>query len=270
MWKRGKDAMMDPLADAVQLLCNAERVVVLTGAGMSAESGVPTFREALTGWWEQYDPEELATEGAFRRNPERVFAWYVSRLHAVRRAEPHAGYHALVRLATHFEGAFTVVTQNVDGLHSRAGSRDVVELHGSLEAFRCIACRHPGSPDDVARLDDATEAIPPPACEKCGNFMRPGVVWFGEMLPVDAMERAWRAAKDADVALVVGTSSLVYPAAELPSLVAAAGGRIVEINPDETPLTRRADVHWSAAAGEALPALVAALSSDTTVNGAMC
>lgn len=252
--------MTDPLAETVALLRMARRVVVLTGAGMSAESGVPTFRDALTGWWARYDPEELATETAFRRDPDRVFAWYVSRLHAVRRAVPHAGYHALVQLAAHFGGRCTVVTQNVDGLHSRAGSRDVVELHGSLEAFRCIACRHPGSADDMAQLEDNAQAIRPPACEKCGNFMRPGVVWYGEMLPADALERATRAASTAEVALVVGTSSLVYPAAELPSMVAAAGGRVVEINPDETPLSHRADVRWPAAAGEALPALVAALS----------
>ncbi len=250
--------MTDPLDKVAGLLRAAQRVVVLTGAGMSAESGVPTFRDAQTGWWARYDPEDLATERAFRRNPDCVFAWYVSRLHAVRRAEPHDGYHALVRLATLLEGVLTVVTQNVDGFHSRAGSRDVVELHGSLEAFRCIACRHPASADDIARLEDGAAMIQPPACAKCGNFIRPGVVWFGEMLPVDAMERAWRAARTADVALVVGTSSLVYPAAELPSLVAAGGGRIVEINPDETPLSRRADVYWPAAAGEALPALVAA------------
>jgi NAD-dependent deacetylase len=256
--------MTDPLSVTVALLREAEYVVVLTGAGMSAESGVPTFRDALTGWWAQYAPEDLATEHAFRRDPDRVFAWYVTRLHAVRRAQPHAGYHALVELARRYEDAFTVVTQNVDGLHSRAGSRDVVELHGSLEAFRCIACRHPGSADAMARLEDGAEAIRPPACEKCGNFMRPGVVWYGEMLPADAMERATLAAQAAEVALVVGTSSLVYPAAELPSLVAAAGGRVVEINPDETPLSRRADVRWPAAAGEALPALVAALSQNPT------
>lgn len=257
-----------PVARAVDLLRGAGKVVALTGAGMSAESGVPTFRDARTGLWAKFDPEELATTRAFRRNPARVFAWYVSRLHAVRAASPHSGYDALVRLAQRWGDDFHIVTQNIDGLHGRAGSPQVVELHGSLEAFRCIECRCPFPADRVAELGDGTEEIVPPGCPECGNFIRPGVVWFGEMLPPDAVRRAWRLAETADVALVVGTSSLVHPAAELPTLVALGGGRVIEINPDATPLSPQADLYWPAVAGLALPALADALErADRCASG---
>ena len=230
---------------------------------MSAESGVPTFRDAQSGLWARYNPEELATEEAFRRNPARVFGWYLMRWRAVRAAEPHPGYAALVRLAGLYPDGFTVVTQNVDGLHSRAGSPDVVELHGSLEAFRCIGCRHPFPADELLDLPSDEGEAPPPRCPKCGNFIRPGVVWFGEMLPAGATERAWQVAGQADAALVIGTSSLVYPAADLPAIVQAGGGRVIEINPQATLLTPRADLYWPAAAGQALPALADALDATT-------
>jgi NAD-dependent deacetylase len=254
--------MTSRLSEALALLRGARRVVALTGAGMSAESGVPTFREAQTGLWAKYDPQELATPEAFRRNPARVFSWYVSRLRAVRQATPHAGYDALVRLARLYPGRFTVVTQNVDGLHSRAGSKDVIELHGSLEAYRCAQCRHPHSSDAVLEVAPGDRETPPPTCSKCGNFIRPDVVWYGEALPGDALERAAQAAQEADAALVIGTSSLVFPAAQLPSMVSAAGGKVIEINPEETPLSSSADVSWRAAAGEALPILVDALARE--------
>ncbi len=225
---------------------------------MSAESGVPTFRDAQTGLWARFDPEQLATEGAFREHPARVFGWYAQRLLAVRAAVPHAGYLALVHLADRFSGGLRIVTQNVDGLHTRAGSKDVVELHGSLEAFRCIECARPFSPEAVAELAGGSEDLQPPECLQCGNFVRPGVVWFGEMLPQDAVTQAWRAAEAADVALVIGTSSLVYPAANLPTIVRDHGGTVIEINPDETPLTSSADLYWGARAGDALPKLVEA------------
>lgn len=254
--------MTAPHEAAADLLEQARRVVVLTGAGMSAESGVPTFREAQTGLWARFNPEELATERAFRENPARVFGWYLQRLHAVRAAEPHAGYRALAHLAQRFRDGFCIVTQNVDGLHARAGSRHVVELHGSLEAFRCIECQLPFPADQIGGLDDVQAERPPPTCRECGNLIRPGVVWFGESLPSDAIGRAWRAAEKADVALVVGTSSLVYPAANLPAVVRGRGGRVIEINPDETPLSPSVDLYWSAPAGEALPLLAEALAGS--------
>jgi NAD-dependent deacetylase len=254
--------MQSTLSKALGLLRGARRVMALTGAGMSAESGVPTFREAQTGLWAKYDPQDLATPEAFRRNPARVFSWYASRLRAVRQATPHAGHDALARLGRLYAGGFTVVTQNVDGLHSRAGSEDVIELHGSLESFRCAQCGHPHSSDAVLEVAPGDREVPPPACSKCGNFVRPGVVWFGEALPGDVLERAGQVAQEADAALVIGTSSLVFPAAQLPSMVSAGGGKLIEINPEETPLSPSADVSWRAAAGEALPMLVEALARE--------
>jgi NAD-dependent deacetylase len=249
-------------ADAPDLLRDARKVVALTGSGMSAESGIPTFREPQTGLWAKYDPQELATPEAFRRNPARVFSWYASRLQAVRRATPHAGYAALVSLEGFYAGGFTVVTQNVDGMHARAGSGSVIELHGSLEAFRCVQCRHPYPSDAVLELAASDHEVPPPTCSKCGNFIRPGVVWYGEMLPGDALERAGQAAQEADVALVIGSTSVVYPAAQLPSMVRAGGGKVIEVNPETTPLSSQADVSWRARAGEALPKLVEALTRE--------
>lgn len=249
---------MDALAvTAAKLLSAARRVVVLTGAGMSRESGVPTFRDALTGLWARFDPEELATEAAFRRNPSRVFGWYLMRLRTCRSAEPHAGYRALPELAGLFED-FLIVTQNVDGLHQRAGSRDVVELHGSLESFRCLDGGHSFDVSELElQIDSEGESVGPPACSICGSPIRPGVVWFGEALPEHQITRAWRGVEECEAALVVGTSSVVYPAAELPLAAAAHGAKVVEINPNQTPLSAEADVWWPATAAAALPALTA-------------
>jgi NAD-dependent deacetylase len=250
---------------AAELLAGAGAVVALTGAGMSHESGVPTFRDAQTGLWARYDPTELATEDAFRRNPALVFGWYLMRLRLVRAASPHAGHHALVSMEEWCK-RFAVVTQNVDGLHRRAGSRDVVELHGSLESFRCFDRGHPF---DTMRLEGveapATGAVDPPACEECGSPIRPGVVWFGETLPPGALERAWELVERCDALLVIGTSSVVYPAAALPELAARRGAMVIEINPQQTPLTPRADLWWPQSARSALPALMGRLtSSDPT------
>jgi NAD-dependent deacetylase len=237
------------------LLEPARRVVLLTGAGMSQESGVPTFRDAQTGLWARYDPLELASPTAFRHHPARVFGWYMWRWTKVRSVEPHAGYRAVVQLARRFDD-FQVVTQNVDGLHSRAGSDGVIELHGSLNAFRCLDGGHPFDPARLEGLvvgDDG--AVDPPACDRCGSPIRPGVVWFGEMLPVDAVRRAWEAMQRCDAVLVVGTSSVVYPAAELPHVAKAHGAAVVEVNPEGTPLTVQADYSWPSSAAVALPAL---------------
>jgi NAD-dependent deacetylase len=250
---------MDACRRAAELLSQARRVVALTGAGMSQESGVPTFRDALTGWWARYDPMELATPEAYRRDPARVFGWYVYRWRMARRVGPHAGHRALASL----EGAFdslVVVTQNVDGLHRRAGSADIVELHGSLEAFRCAEQGHAFEAHRLEALNLPEEGdVDPPACEICGRPVRPGVVWFGEPLPPQAVERAWALAGECDAMLVVGTSAVVYPAADLPQVALARGARVIEINPQQTPLTPRADLWWPASAGIALPALAEAL-----------
>lgn len=244
----------------MDVMAPAKRILVLTGAGMSAESGIPTFRDALTGLWARYDPEELATEAAFRQHPARVFGWYAWRLALARQARPHAGYRALARLGDRYGGGLVVVTQNVDGLHRRAGSRSVVELHGSLEAFRCVDHGHRFPTEEVLRLrGGGAGELEPPRCGECGSLVRPGVVWFGEVLPEPALRRAWCEARDTDTALVVGTSSLVYPAAAIPGLAAAHGARVIEINPHRTPLSERVDLFWQAGAGDALPVLAARL-----------
>jgi len=240
------------LPDALAALARGTgRVTVLTGAGMSAESGVPTFRDAGTGWWARFDPARLATEDAFRRDPALVFGWYAWRLGRVREASPNAGHLALARWAQRRPVA--IVTQNVDDLHERAGSEVLAHLHGSLADFRCFECGRLFS----GQLPDATEdGRLTPACPGCGGPIRPGVVWFGEPLPERAVSDAVRACRDTDLLLVVGTSGLVHPAAGLPRLAADEGVPVVEINPEPTPLSRSCDHVWRTTAALGLPALV--------------
>ena len=251
----------DAAARAAAFLASARRLLVFTGSGMSRESNIPTFRDARDGLWARCDPSELATPAAFARTPARVFGWYVARWQRARAAAPHAGYEALARLEERF-AEFVVVTQNVDGLHRRAGSREVVELHGSLDAFRCGgADPHPYHADRLRDVRPAPDgSVEPPRCDVCGALVRPGVVWFGEMLPADAVGRAWRAAQEAQVVLVIGTSGVVFPAAEVPLIARQSGARIIEINPDRTPLANLADLWWSEPAGLALPRLEAVLA----------
>jgi NAD-dependent deacetylase len=252
---------MEPegLARAAEWLAGAERVVVSTGAGMSRESGIPTFRDAMEGLWAQFDPQELATEEGFRRNPRRVWSWYAWRRKKVMEARPHPGYFALVELAARVP-SLAVVTQNVDGLHAAAGSADVVELHGNLRRVKCLDRHHPFTghlPDD-----GEAEADPPP-CPVCGSPLRPDVVWFGEMLPERAVERAWKVAAECGVLLLVGTSGTVWPAAELPYVARRAGAWVIEVNPEPSELTGVADVFLQGRAGEVLPALVRAVTERT-------
>lgn len=238
------------IARAAEWIAGAERVVASTGAGMSRESGIPTFRDALEGLWAQYDPQELATEAGFRKNPRRVWSWYASRRRKMLEAVPHPGYHALVEIES-LVPAFTVVTQNVDGLHAQAGSRDVVEVHGSLRRVKCLDQNHPypGDPPGGGGEED------PPPCPVCGSPLRPDVVWFGEMLPEDAVARAWKVVEACDVLLLIGTSGTVWPAAELPYVARRAGARIVEINPEPSDLTPVVDIFLEGRAGSVLPRL---------------
>jgi len=230
---------------------------------MSRDSGVPTFRDALTGLWSRYDPHELANEPAFRRNPARVFGWYLWRWRLVRDAQPHKGYHALVRMAEVFD-ELLVVTQNVDGFHRRVGSKDVVELHGSLEAFRCLDRGHTYDADRLRSLTASAEGeVEPPECDVCGSPIRPGVVWFGEMLPQGAVERAWSAVSQCDALMVVGTSAVVYPAAELPSIALARGRPVIEVNPEQTPISGSVDLWWPERAEVALSRLADLLAPST-------
>jgi NAD-dependent deacetylase len=236
----------------------ARRVAVVTGAGMSAESGVPTFRDAQTGLWARYAAEDLATPEAWERDPAFVWAWYLSRFGAVTHVRPNPGHLALARWAA--LSPVRVVTQNVDDLHERAGSRDVVHLHGSLTSFRCERCGT--AYEKAVQLPERqVQRLDPPACERCGALVRPGVVWFGETLPPGAWEQAVERVEEADLVLVVGTSGIVHPAAGLPVVARGAGAVVVEVNPLETDVSDVAHVVWRETAARALPALVDAVSS---------
>ncbi|HEU5170764.1 MAG TPA: NAD-dependent deacylase [Gemmatimonadales bacterium] len=229
----------------------ARRITALTGSGVSAESGIPTFRDALTGLWSRFRPEELATPEAFARNPRLVWDWYAARRAAVRAAAPNAGHRALARLQI-LVPHFTLITQNVDGLHQRAGSRDVIELHGSIARVRCA--REGTIVERWSQGDDV------PRCASCGAFLRPDVVWFGEMLPQAATEAAVAAARACDLFLSVGTSNLVQPAASLPWLAAAHGATVVVVNPSMEGQPEGPGIfRLTGPAGEILPRLVQAL-----------
>ena len=231
-------------------IARARSVAVLTGAGVSAESGVPTFRDAQTGLWAQFDPQKLATPDAFRRNPKLVWDWYAWRRKLVAKADPNASHRALAVLEGRVSD-FALITQNVDGLHRRAGSRNVVELHGNIGRVKCS--RENTIVEHWTEVGDEV-----PRCAGCGALLRPDVVWFEETLPPDALQAAEDAARRCQILLVVGTSAEVYPAAALPAYAKSAGATIVEINPNPTPLSDAADYVLRAPAGAVLPALVAA------------
>jgi NAD-dependent deacetylase len=231
----------------VEALRGARAVAVLTGSGVSTESGVPTFRDAQTGLWAHYDPADLATPEAFERDPELVWGWYEWRRKLVREVAPNPGHLALAELERRVS-RFTLITQNVDGLHQRAGGGGVIELHGNITRTKCSA-------EDVMVEDFAPESAPP-VCPSCGAPLRPDVVWFGETLPTDALRAASEAASSCDLFFSVGTSGLVQPAASLPLEALRGGATVVEVNPDETTLTRSADYVLRGKAGEVLPALV--------------
>lgn len=242
----------------VAALQAAQNVIAFTGAGTSAESGIPTFRDAQTGIWANFRPEELATPQAFAADPERVWNWYQWRRRLIEQAEPNPGHRALAQLEGTL-GQVSVITQNVDGLHQLAGNRNVIELHGSIRRYQCSST---GKPIDEQWID-AHEQCPPPSPHSAGAFARPAVVWFGEALPHAALDAAYRLCRTADVILSIGTSALVEPAASLPLLAQENGALFVEINPQVTPLTHVADVSLSGSSGEVLPALLAALDSET-------
>ncbi|TXG92822.1 NAD-dependent deacylase [Rhodococcus rhodnii] len=243
------------MADAVVDLCAAARsITVLTGAGMSAESAVPTFRDASTGLWTGIDPMEIATPRAWRRDPDRVWAWYCWRAALVRRARPNAGHDAIAR----WQGGadVTVATQNVDDLHERAGTTVAAHVHGSLFAPRCSECGAAAPGAELAVPDAPVERLAPPRCGVCGGAVRPGVVWFGEPLPEAEWDAAAAAATTADLVLVVGTSGVVHPFAALPEAARDAGATVVEVNPEDTPITAVAHHAVRATSGSALPRLV--------------
>jgi NAD-dependent deacetylase len=232
-------------------LASARQVTAFTGAGISAESGVPTFR-GTDGLWSKFRPEELANMNAFIRNPELVWEWYAHRKKLIAQVKPNAGHEALVRLEK-IVPAFALITQNIDNLHRRAGSRTVYELHGNIERNYCLECG--------TAYDNETVLAKPgvPLCDRCGGKIRPGVVWFGEMLPEDQWDAAVRAASSSDVFLSIGTSAVVYPAASLPVIARRNGALLVEVNPEPTPLTEQADEFLQGFSGTILPELIAAI-----------
>ena len=244
-------SQLTPLpASLITALREARHVAVLTGAGVSAESGIPTFREAQTGLWARFDPTELATPQAFARNPRLVWEWYVWRRQLVSGAEPNPAHLALARLER-LVPRLTLITQNVDGLHARAGSSAPIELHGSLARVRCSVegTRYSSWPDDGP--------LPPP-CPGCGAYLRPDVVWFGEALPEQALAEAWAAAGSCDLLLSIGTSGQVYPAAALPDVAARAGATVAVINLDVATSSGGRLHQINGKAGELLPALLEA------------
>ena len=242
---------VDLPAELIDRLRAARRIVAFTGAGISAESGLSTFRDTQTGLWAKYRPEDLATPQAFSRNPRMVWEWYEWRRGFVAQAAPNPGHHALARIEAARPG-FLLATQNVDGLHARAGSRNLVELHGNIRRTICLDHRHPA--ESWAPVDE-----PPPRCGQCGAPLRPDVVWFGEALPEAALRRAQEAAAQCDLFLSIGTSTMVYPAAELPFIAGAHGATVIEINPDFTPLSKLANFVLRENAGTALPAIASAM-----------
>jgi NAD-dependent deacetylase len=245
--------MRREIEDAAVLLARSPSTAALTGAGISKESGIPTFREE-GGIWEEYRPEELATLDGFMSNPRLVWRWYRERLLAARDKEPNPGHYAMAELEK-LLSRFTLVTQNIDNLHRKAGNANIVELHGNIERFKCLERSHPAEFDP--RWSDE-----PPLC-RCGSIIRPDVVWFGEPLPEAALEDAFAAAAGCSVLLVVGTSGLVSPASDLPLVAVRKGAAIIEVNIKETVLTPMTAIFLEGPSGEILPELAAAVGRLT-------
>jgi NAD-dependent deacetylase len=228
------------------------QLTVLSGAGISAESGVPTFRDVETGLWAKVDPYEISSAQGWQRHPEKVWAWYLWRHYMMQSVEPNNGHRAVAAWQDH--ATVHVVTQNVDNLHERAGSQRVYHLHGSLFEFHCdrCQCEYTGA---LPEMPEPVEAVAPPECQ-CGGLIRPNVVWFGEALPDDAWQKSVDAVSSADAVIVVGTSSIVYPAAGLPELALAKGIPVIEVNPERTPLSDAATATVRELAATALPTLL--------------
>ncbi len=242
-------------------LASARAVAALTGAGISAESGVPTFR-GNEGLWKKFKPEELANFDAFIRNPDLVWEWYAYRKRLIAEVKPNAGHYALAEMEKLFP-EFSLITQNIDNLHQRAGNSRVYELHGNIERNYCIECGRRYRNEELISVTTA------PWCSNCNGLIRPDVVWFGELLPADQWNSSERAARGADVFFSIGTSGIVYPAASLPIIAKESGAYLVEVNPERTPLSDRADEVLLGIAGEFLPALVDGLKERKRggVNG---
>lgn len=242
----------------VKLVRDARRIVIFSGAGMSAESGVPTFRDVLTGLWKQYDAKDLATVEAFKADPALVWGWYEWRRNHILGVEPNRGHEAIAQWQSHYP--LTVITQNVDDLHERAGSYNVIHMHGSIFAARCIKCKSPYKFSTTPAAEpESGRRIDPPVCAVCNNMVRPGVVWFGEPLYEPDLRAAIYAAENCDLLIAVGTSGVVQPAALIPHWAKEKGATVIQINPNSTPIDKVSDYNIRATAAEALSELVAAL-----------
>jgi len=242
---------MSDLERAAMVLAKANTIAVLSGAGISKESGIPTFRDALTGYWENYEPEKLATAQGFLSDPPLVWRWYAERRRKLEEVQPNPGHYALAALEK--VKSVTIITQNIDGLHRLSGSTTIIELHGNLKHYKCFDCEKPTT---ITLEDLGTE---PPLCVECGGLIRPDVVWFGEYLLESALRAANAISRSCDVMLVVGTSGLVYPAAGLPALAKEFGATLIEVNPDETAISEQMDISLRGASGVVLPQVVESL-----------
>lgn len=235
----------------------AEHVVIFTGAGVSAESGVSTFRDALTGLWARFDPMQLATAEAFLASPSLVWGWYEWRRQLLLQAQPNPAHHAIAELARRVPKV-TLITQNVDDLHERAGSAEVLHLHGSIFNPRCFSCAQPYALTAAPGMSHE-QALPPPICRHCQGMIRPGVVWFGEALPQAELDAAFQAAQGCDVLLSIGTSGVVQPAAQMPYLALRSGAWLAHINPEPAACKHPREFSLTGAAGQILPRLLAAM-----------
>ncbi len=242
------------IEEAARLMARSRFAIAFTGAGISAESGVPTFR-GPGGLWRQYRAEELATPEAFRRNPRLVWEFYRWRMNLIGKAKPNRAHYALAELEK--MGVLkAVITQNIDDLHREAGTENLIELHGNIFRVRCSVCGYREDLKKSGRLGEFLAGKSLPHCPDCGSLLRPDVVWFGEALPEDAMNMAFGLAERADVCLVIGTSGVVYPAAYIPRIVKESGGRVIEINTEESGITPVADIFLRGKAGEVMEELV--------------
>jgi NAD-dependent deacetylase len=254
--------MIRTVEAVVSLVGGANRIVVFTGAGISAESGIPTFRDPLTGIWARQDPEKLETANAFREDAALVWGWYLWRRAQVAQAVPNAAHQAIAQLT--WTRDVTVITQNIDDLHERAGAVDVIHLHGSLEQPKCFAChRTPTAFSFEEPIASEDMRIEPPRCPRCRGKLRPGVVWFGEELPAVAWKKAVLATKNCDVLLSIGTSGVVFPAAEIPTMALRAGAYVVHINPVQVVQPSCRELCLVGRATEIVPALVFLMRPST-------
>lgn len=240
--------------EAAKLLARSRFAIAFTGAGISAESGVPTFR-GFNGLWKRHRPEELATPEAFRKDPHLVWSFYRWRMGLIRKAKPNGAHYALAELEE--MGILkAVITQNVDDLHREAGTKNLIELHGNIFRVRCTSCTYRENLKESGRLGEFLKEKDLPKCPLCGSLLRPDVVWFGEPLPRKALEKAFQLAERADLVLVIGTSGVIYPAAYIPQIVKETGGKVIEVNTEESGVTPIADVFLRGKAGEVMGELM--------------